>query len=128
MTRSTIKSFRDLEVYKRSYVTAMRIFRITRQFPKEEVYSLTSQIVRSTRSISANISEGWAKRLFENVFKQHLIHSLGSCAESETWLDFAKDCGYLPEAEHKELIIELHSIGRMLTKLHQNWKTPTSKF
>ncbi len=64
-----IQSYKDLEVYKRSFKMASEIFRLTRKFPKEEMYSLISQIVRSSRSISANISEGWAKRNFELVFK-----------------------------------------------------------
>lgn len=73
-----IKSYKDLEVHQMAYVFAMDIFYLSKRFPKEETYSLTSQIIRSSRSISANIAEGWAKREYENVFKQHLIHSLGS--------------------------------------------------
>lgn len=64
-----IRSYKDLEVHKISYNAAMEIFFLSKKFPKEEMYSLTSQIIRSSRSISANISEGWAKREFENVFK-----------------------------------------------------------
>lgn len=73
-----IKSYNDLDVYNLSYEVAMEIFEMTRNFPKEEQYSLTSQMIRSSRSVSANISEGWAKRNYENYFKQHLIHALGS--------------------------------------------------
>ncbi|HNP19765.1 MAG TPA: four helix bundle protein [Fulvivirga sp.] len=116
-----IQSYKDLEVYKRSFNMAMEIFWITRKFPKEEVYSLTSQITRSSRSISANISEGWAKRNFEAVFKQHLTHSLGSCAETETWLDFALECKYIDTSLHVQLTKENDEIGKMLNKLHQNW-------
>jgi four helix bundle protein len=116
-----IKSFKDLEVYKRSFKMAMDIFWATRKFPKEEIYSLTSQITRSSRSISANISEGWAKRNFEAVFKQHLVHSLGSCAETETWLDFALECKYIEVSLHIQLTKEIDEIGKMLNKLHQNW-------
>lgn len=71
------KSSKDLEVYKRSFKLAIDIFWVTREFSKEEVYSLTSQVTSLSRSIS-NINEGWAKRAFEGVFKQHLIYSLGS--------------------------------------------------
>ena len=73
-----IQSYKDLEVYNRSFKMAMDIFWMSRKFPKEEVYSLTSQITRSSRSVSSNIVEGWAKRQYEAVFKQHLITSLGS--------------------------------------------------
>ncbi|KAA3649088.1 MAG: four helix bundle protein [Bacteroidetes bacterium] len=97
-----IKSYKDLEVYKKSFKVAMDIFWMTRKFPKEEIYSLTSQITRSSRSISANITEGWAKRNYESVFKQHLVHSLGSCAESQTWIDFALECKYIDEKVHKK--------------------------
>ncbi|PCJ23030.1 MAG: diversity-generating retroelement protein bAvd family protein [Flavobacteriales bacterium] len=115
-------SYRDLEIYKRSFKMAMDIFWITRKFPKEEVYSLTSQIVRSSRSISANITEGWAKREYENVFKQHLIHALGSNSETENWLDFAFECNYLTKEDYQQLKDEINQVGKMLTKLHQNWK------
>lgn len=118
-----IKSFKDLEVHKKSFALAMEIFWITRKFPKEEVYSLTSQIVRSSRSVSANISEGWAKRSYEGVFKQHLIHALGSNSETEDWLTYASECGYLSKDMYTDLIKKNQAIGRMLTKLHQNWKS-----
>ena len=118
-----IKSFRDLEVYRRSYAFAMDIFMVAKKFPKEETYSLTSQIIRSSRSVTANISEGWARRSYENVFKQFLITSLGSASETQTWLDFAKDCQYISASEHQALSTELNEIGKMLTQLHKRWKT-----
>jgi four helix bundle protein len=77
-----IKSFNDLEVYKLSYQVAMDLFRVSRSFPKEELYSLTSQLVRSSRSISVNIVEEWSKRHYENKFKVHLIDSLGYAGET----------------------------------------------
>ncbi len=116
-----IKSYKDLEVHKKSFALAMEIFWLTRKFPKEEVYSLTSQIVRSSRSVSANISEGWAKRSYEAVFKKYLIHALGSNSETENWLDFASECGYLNKAAYTDIIKKNDSKGRMLNKLHQNW-------
>ncbi len=118
-----IKSFKDLDVHKKSFALAMEIFWLTRKFPKEEVYSLTSQIVRSSRSVSANISEGWAKRSYESVFKQHLIHALGSNSETEDWLNYSLECSYIKKEDHAILINKNSEIGRMLTKLHQNWKS-----
>lgn len=118
-----IKSYSDLEVYQRAYKLAMDIFWISKNFPKEERYSITSQIIRSSRSISSNITEGWAKREYENYFKQHLIHALGSNAETRNWIKFAKDCNYLTDDEFERLDKELDIIGRMLNKLHQNWKS-----
>ena len=117
-----ITTIKDLDVYKLSYDAAMEIFLTTRSFPKEELYSLTSQIVRSSRSVSANISEGWAKREYENIFKNHLITSLGSVSETHTWLSFAKDCNYIEISKFDFFDEKYNSIGKMLTKLHQNWK------
>ena len=118
-----IRSYNDLEVYKSSYKLAMDIFQLCLKFPKEERYSLTSQIIRSSRSISANISEGWAKREYEQVFKNHLINALGSVSETQTWLYFALDCEYINKDEFEILLKETNEISMMLTKLHQNWKT-----
>ncbi len=122
---SSIKSYNDLEVYKLSYSLAMDVFKVSKSFPKEELYSLTSQVVRSSRSISANIVEGWSKRYYENKFKVHLIDALGSTGETQNWISFAKDCGYLNSEEHLKLADQLDHVGRMLTKLHQNWETKT---
>ena len=118
-----IKSYQDLEVYQEAYKAAMDIFWETRKFPKEEVYSLTSQIVRSSRSVPANICEGWGKRFYESVFKQHLTHALGSCFETKTWLDFAKDCNYLEEESYSSFLNTYDRIGKKLNALHQKWKS-----
>jgi four helix bundle protein len=67
-TQAMIKTLSDLEVFNLSYKLAMEIFNVTRTFPKEERYSLTDQVVRASRSISANIAEGWGKRIYENEF------------------------------------------------------------
>lgn len=80
----------DLEVFNLSYRFAMDIFNASRIFPKEERYSLIDQIVRASRSISANIAEGWAKRIYEKEFKRHLIYALGSVEEVKTWLHVCK--------------------------------------
>ena len=118
-----IKSYKDLDVYNLSYKLAMDIFFLTRNFPKEEIYSLTSQIVRSSRSISGNIVEGWAKRVYPKKFKTQLIDALGSSAETQNWISFSKDCGYISEQQFDEYSSKLEHIGKMLTKLHQNWKS-----
>ena len=118
-----IQSYKDLEVYKRAFDLAMQIFESTRTFPKEEVYSLTSQIVRSSRSVAANISEGWAKREYEQVFKQHLIHALGSVSETQTWIDFSLKCSYINTDTHAKWSGQLDIIGKMITNLHKKWKS-----
>jgi len=101
----------------------MDIFWITKKFPREEVYSLTDQVRRASRSISANIVEGWAKRRYENVLKRHLIDAIGSCDETKLWLKFALDCGYTTADEHKSLTVRYEEVGKMLNGLFKNWKT-----
>ena len=118
-----IKSYKDLDVYKLSYELAMDIFFMTKKFPKEEIYSLASQVIRLSRSINANIAEGWAKRTHENLFKLHLVTALGSCSETENWISFAKDCKYIDGNDYEIFIQKIESVGKMLTKLHQKWKT-----
>lgn len=98
--KNVVKTYRDLNVYQLSYSLAMKLFEITKKFPKEETYSLTDQIRRSSRSTPVNIAEGWTKRKYENVFIRHLIDSNGSCEETKVWLDFARDCQYIDTREH----------------------------
>jgi four helix bundle protein len=100
---------------------AMDIFWMTRDIPKEEMYSLTSQITRASRSVSLNIVEGWAKRQYESVFKQHLIHALGSNSETESCLLFALECKYINQDTNDGFVDEVDQIGKMINKLHQNW-------
>lgn len=118
-----IKSYKDLDVYNLSFSLAMEIFQLSKDFPKEETYSLTSQLIRSSRSISSNIVEGWPKRIDEKKFKLRLVDALGSTAETQNWLQFAKACHYKDEGKLESSLQKLDQIGRMLTKLHQNWKT-----
>jgi len=79
-----IRTVEDLEVYRLAHAVAMDIFRISRAFPPGEKYALTDQIVRSSRSIAANIAEGWGKRVYEAEFKRHLVYALGSLEETKT--------------------------------------------
>ena len=118
-----IKSYKDLTVHKEAFSLAMDIYWRTRKFPQEEIYSLTSQIVRSSRSVTANISEGWGKRIYKAVFKQQLVNALGSNSETQDWLDYAYACKYIEEKEYSELLKRNNKVGRMLTKLYQNWKS-----
>ena len=118
-----IKSVSDLEVYKLSYQLAMEIFNVSRNFPKEERYSLTDQVVRSSRSISANIAEGWGKRVYENEFKKHLIYAMGSLEETKVWLYFAKDCMYLSSEVFDAFNEKCNELGARIYKLYENWKT-----
>ena len=88
------KGFRDLIVYQKAYKLALEIFKITKSFPKEEKYSLTDQIRRSSRSVPANISEAWAKRRYVKAFVNKLSDCLGEASETEVWLDMSYDLEY----------------------------------
>lgn len=118
-----IKTVVDLEVFKVSYQLAMDIFGYTRSFPKEERYSLTDQIIRSSRSVTANIAEGWGKRIYENEFKRHLIYGMGSLEETKIWLLFARDCLYLELNSFEVLSKKCDELGARIYKLYENWKT-----
>jgi four helix bundle protein len=98
-----IVSHRDLEVYRRAFDAAMQIFEISRKFPKEETYSLTDQIRRSSRSVGANITEAWRKRRYEAAFIAKLSDAETEAAETQTWLEFAVSCGYVAPETGKQL-------------------------
>ena len=108
------ESFRDLIVYQKSRELQREIFRITKSFPKEEIYSLTDQMRRSSRSVGANIAEAWAKRRYEKHFISKLTDSDGEQMETQHWLETALDCGYIDQNTSKQLIHRCLEIGRML--------------
>ena len=118
-----IRSIKDLDIYNIAYDLSIKIHTITISFPKEEKYSLTDQIRRSSRSVAMNIREGYAKRKYENVFIRHLIDSLGSSEETRGWLEFAKDLKYIEEKAYNELDNYYDNLNAKLNKLITNWKT-----
>jgi four helix bundle protein len=109
-----VKDVTELTVYKKSYELAMKIFEITKSFPKEEKYSLIDQIRRSSRSVSMNLREVWAKRRYKAHFISKLTDCDGENSETQTSLDFAKDCKYISESQHIELKELSREIGKML--------------
>lgn len=109
-----IKSAKDLVVYQKAYHLAMEIFQLSKTWPSEEKYSLTDQIRRSSRSVCANLREAWSKRRYEAHFLSKLADSDGENSETDTWLDFAKDCGYLSTQVHPRLAAECREVGAML--------------
>ena len=113
---------KDLNVYNESFESAVRIFKITCNFPKEERYSLTDQVRRSSRSVAANIREGFAKRKYKDVFLRHLNDALGSSEETLTWLEFALRSDYINKENFAELSECYNKIGAMLFKLIKNWQ------
>ena len=90
-----IQEHTDLEVYRKAFDGAMLIFAVTKKFPKEETYSLTDQIRRSSRSVCANLAEAWRKRRYKAAFVSKLSDAEGEAAETQVWLQFAVSSGYL---------------------------------
>jgi len=110
-----LKGHRDLKVYQLAYKLAMEIFHLSKAFPKEEIYSLTNQIRRSSRSVAANLAEGFRKRRYPNMLVNKLTDCDAEAAETQVWIDFAYDCGYLSKDNHKKLIAAYEEVGRMLS-------------
>jgi four helix bundle protein len=121
MSTTPIKTVKDLKVYTESFRLALEIFHLTKGFPKEELYSLTDQIRRSSRSVSANIREGYAKRKYEQVFIKHLVDAYGSSEETRTWLEFSIASFYITQENFEHLDQEFDKLGGMLTRLINNW-------
>lgn len=109
-----MQGYRDLKVYQSAYKLAMEIFKESKSFPREERYSLTDQIRRSSRSVATNIAEGFRKRRYPNMFISKMADADSETAETQVWLDFACDCGYLSNVCCGELMSEYESVGRML--------------
>lgn len=109
-----VNDFRELEVYKKIFDLQQEIFDLTKRFPREERYSLTDQIRRSSRSIGANLAEAWKKRRYPAHFVSKLTDSDGEQAETIHWLNTSLACGYLTEDIHQDLMNRCEHIGRML--------------
>ena len=114
---SQINSFRDLIVYQKAYKLAMEIFEISKSFPKEEKYSLTDQIRRSSRSVTSNIAEAWARKKYIKSFVNKLTDSLGEEYETEVWLDYSRDTKYITSEKHSEVINECDEVRKMLISM-----------
>jgi four helix bundle protein len=109
-----LRGHRDLKVYQLAYRLAMEVFEQSKAFPREERYSLTDQIWRSSRSVCANIAEGFRKRRYPAMFVSKLTDADAEATETLVWLDFARDCGYLSEEHSRALASRYEEVGRML--------------
>lgn len=123
INKNVIRTYEDLIVFQRSYQLAMDIFWLSKEFPSDEIYSLTNQIRRSSRSIAVNIAEGWSKRKYENIFLRHLVDSTGSCDETKVWLKFSMDCQYISKERFNTFIDQYKEVGAMLHSLQNRWQT-----
>ncbi len=112
-----LRGHRDLKVYQLAYRLAMEIFQESKSFSQTERYSLTSQIRRSSRSVAANIAEAFRKRQYPNMFASKLADSDAEGTETQVWLDFALDCGYMSRDQHRRLVAGYEEVGRMLNRM-----------
>jgi four helix bundle protein len=119
----SIKSLRDLDVYRQAFELAMKVFELAKKIPKEETYSLTDQIRRSSRSVPINIREGFAKRRYQNIFVRLLTDAMGSSEETRGWLDFSLGCGYVNQDAHDSLDVKYDEVNAMLYSLVNSWKS-----
>ena len=115
-----IKSHRELKVFQLSFEAGMEVFYLTQSFPKEERYSLTDQIRRSSRSVSGNISEAFRMRKYPKYFISKLTISEGEAAETQVWLDYAMKCNYINEEIYKSLDDKYDHIIAMLVNMSSN--------
>ncbi len=119
-----IKIHQELKVYKLSFEAGIEVFGISKSFPKEERYSLTDQIRRSSRSVSGNIAEAFRKRRYPKSFIAKLSDSEGEAAETQVWLDYALACNYITEEFHIKLFDKYDHIIAMLVNMinkPENW-------
>jgi four helix bundle protein len=112
--------FKDLIVYQKAFALAMEIFKISRRFPKEERYSLTDQIRRSSRSVCSNMAESCRKRLYPAHFLSKLTDSDMENSETDVWLQFSNACKYITDEEFFSLKSKNEEVGRMLGYIVQN--------
>ncbi len=112
--------FKELIVYKKAFKLAMKIYGISISFPKEEKYSLTDQIRRSSRSICTNIVEAYRKRIYPKHFINKLTDSDGENSETAVWLDFALECNYLSKEAYDSLYSDCEDIGKLLNYMINN--------
>ena len=122
---SSIRHFRDLEVYQLAMDASMKIFELSKMFPLEERYSLTDQMRRSSRSLCANITEAWRKRRYPNVFVNKLGDAEAESAETQVWIEFSLKSGYLPSEQADELDKRYENIlGKIVNMLShpEKWR------
>lgn len=128
--KKMVVKHQDLEVYRRAFEAAMQIFKISKQFPKDETYSLTDQMRRSSRSVCANLAEAWRKRRYIAAFISKINDSEGEAAETQTWIEFAVRCGYMEAEIGRELFKNYEEIISMLVAMVNNadsWVLPPLK-
>ncbi|MGH7495774.1 MAG: four helix bundle protein [bacterium] len=113
------KSFRELDVYQLALTQSKKIFLLTQRFPRDEKFSLSGQIRRSSRAVNALVAESWARRIYRAAFVNKIDEALGEAMETQAWLDHALSCEYLDPAQHREADEAWQHIGAMLMRMMQ---------
>ena len=120
MGRKKILTHLDLEVYRKAFTIAMEIFEFSKAFPKEERYSLTDQIRRSSRSVTANLAEAWRRRRYPAAFLCRLTDAEAEAAETQVWLEYSVKCGYLARDKGEGLYKSCNEVIKMLVAMIHN--------
>jgi four helix bundle protein len=115
-----INSAKELKVYEAAHDLAMKIFEVSKHFPPDERYALRTQIRRSSRSTCLNLREAWAKRRYEAHFVSKLTDCDGENSETDSSLDFARDCQYITQEQHADLVALCREVGKMLGSMINN--------
>lgn len=116
---ASIRSFRDLDVYTQAREQAKKVFAVSKSFPREERFSLTDQIRRSSRAVNAMIAEAWARRMYPAAFINKIDEAMGEAMETQAWLDHALDAEYINQSQHRTLDDSWQRIGAMLNRMIQ---------
>jgi four helix bundle protein len=114
---AAINSFRDLIVYQKAFTLAMEIFDCSKSFPKEETYALTDQVRRSSRGVTSNLAESWAKKIYIKSFVNKISDALAEEYETEVWLDYALHCEYISESQHKDFLERYGEVRKILISM-----------
>jgi four helix bundle protein len=128
--RKKARSHCDLEVYQRAFAAALTLFELSKSFPKEEKYALTDQIRRSSRSVCANLAEAWWKRRYEAAFANKLTDAQAEAAETQVWIEFAVQFGYLDRAEARKLYTTYNEVLATLVGMMnhpETWLLPNPR-
>jgi four helix bundle protein len=120
MIREPIKDHKDLGIYKIAFSASMQIFELSKKFPADEKFSMTDQVRRSSRSVCANLAEAWRKRRYEAAFIAKLNDCEAEAAETQTWLDYAVECGYIDSFTGQEIYARYNQVLSGLVNMINN--------
>ena len=121
MSERAIQRVEDLEVFRRAYRLSLEVHRASLEFPRIEQFALADQLRRASKSICANLAEGFAKQSYAAEYRRYLLAAIGSSDETQLWLRYCIDLGYLDEERGGKWRDHYGAISRMLRGLHASW-------